>query len=482
MLTRRSALAASGLVIGALAAPASIGKQSGRTKKFKLRIAPTKVEIAPGVEYSTFAYNDSVPGPVLQMREGERVAVEVENMLAASELLHWHGFHIPSYVDGAEEEGTPKIDRFSKRTYSFVPAPSGTQWYHTHMMGAKALMFGAYSGLFGFAIIERRNEPGRYDREVPIAMHHWGPRWVSGQTLRPKDPAHGLEVAYDYGTMNGRLLAHHEPIRVREGERVLFRLLNASATENSWTSLSGHQMQVVALDGQFVPSPQTVDVVLLGPGERADIIVHMNNPGRWILGSAVDAERDKGMAMIVEYAGASGDAKWEPVKRHWEFQPFAHPDGVTSAPDQILPINIDRIAGGTEGYNRWTINGKAWPETDRISLKKGKRYRLHIKNHPDHGHPIHLHRHLFEVASWDGKLCPGLMKDTINVRPNSSAELDFTANANGPTLLHCHQAKHQDFGLMALMLYEGDVEPKHDHAAMMREIESSYCGPKVRPA
>jgi FtsP/CotA-like multicopper oxidase with cupredoxin domain len=445
-----------------------------------LDIGMHRQELAPGIVYPTFAYSDRVPGPVIRLREGKQALFEVRNNTPVPELAHWHGLDIPSDVDGAAEEGTPHVEPFSKRRYLFAPKPVGTQWYHTHAMGMKNLMAGAYTGMFGFFIVEGRDK-GDYDQEVLVAMHHWGAKWVSGGTFRPDQPEHGLEVAYDYGTMNGRLMGHADPVRVKPGTRVLFRLLNASATENTWTALAGHKMRVVELDGHTVPNPREIDVLLLGPGERADVIVEMNNPGKWIFGAAIDAEREKGMGLVVEYAGATGAPNWTAVKRQWDVLQFG--DNMPCAePDDRIELVIGRIPGGPDGHNQWTLNGKTWPETPRIRVQKGKRYRLVYRNETDHGHPMHLHRHRFEIAQYGGKPAKGLFKDTINIRPNSVAELDFVANNPGPTLIHCHQAKHQDFGLMALMMYEGDVEPEMDHAAMQAAMARFYCGPPVPTA
>src|SRR6478752_6429412 len=97
---------------------------------------------------------------------------------------------------------------------------------------------------------------------------------------------------------------------VREGQRVLFRLLNAGATENVRLALPGHRMTVIALDGNPVPSPQGVDVLFLAPAERADVIVEMNRPGVWIFGEVSEDWRRKGLGIVVEYANQRGEPQW----------------------------------------------------------------------------------------------------------------------------------------------------------------------------
>ena len=92
------------------------------------------------------------------------------------------------------------------------------------------------------------------------------------------------------------------PIRVRPGSRVLMHLLNASAVENRTIALPGHEFHVLALDGNPVPNPRSVKVLTLGPGERIDAIVEMNQPGVWILGAIDDATRQGGLGVVVEFA------------------------------------------------------------------------------------------------------------------------------------------------------------------------------------
>jgi FtsP/CotA-like multicopper oxidase with cupredoxin domain len=120
-------------------------------------------------------------------------------------------------------------------------------------------------------------------------------------------PDNGLEVMYAAASFNDKILGHGEPVRVREGERVLFRLLNASATENIRLALPGHRFTVVALDGNPVPTAATVDVVALAPAERADVIVEMKRPGVWIMGEVDDDYRKMGLGIVIEYANERGE-------------------------------------------------------------------------------------------------------------------------------------------------------------------------------
>src|SRR5579862_5619032 len=322
-----------------------------------LRIAPVLVELAPNQVISTIGYNGTAPGPILRMTEGKRTTVEVINDTDVPELVHWHGQMIPPDVDGSMEEGTPMVPAHGRRSYSFVPKPAGTRWYHTHTPAGADLNRGLYTGQFGFLYVDPKNEPGQYDREVFLALHEWQPYFIPENDDEDEDEGppppkgsvkalmmlHGIEVGYRVYSINDKTLGNGEPIRVRQGERLLFRVLNASATENRKMALPGHRFQIVSLDGNPVPTPQTVDVLQLGPAERIDAIVEMNQPGVWVFGCTDDDARDGGMGIVVEYAGQTGKPQWiTPGRSHWDYTILgtnaSHPE-----PDGMLQLSLGKI-------------------------------------------------------------------------------------------------------------------------------------------
>jgi FtsP/CotA-like multicopper oxidase with cupredoxin domain len=109
-----------------------------------------------------------------------------------------------------------------------------------------------------------------------------------------------------------------------------------------------------------------------------------------------------------------------------------------------------------KGFNRWTINGVAFDMMNMkpmFHLKKGKRYRLQLFNASDDIHPMHLHRHSFELIKIGGKHTTGIMKDVAMLGGFQEMEVDFVADNPGLTLFHCHMQLHMDFGFMALFDY-----------------------------
>jgi FtsP/CotA-like multicopper oxidase with cupredoxin domain len=426
---------------------------------FSLKIAPTTLEIKPGVTIKTLAYNGQVPGPVLRLKEGVPVKIDVTNASSDPDLTHWHGLAIDSINDGAMEEGSAMIGVGKTHRYSFTPRPKGTRWYHTHASAYDNLSLGTYSGQFGFLLIEGKNEPGHHDQEVNLAIHHWEGSFVPmAETMQEQSHnmplTSGSDVGYKYATINSHMLGAGEPIRVKQGQRVLMRLLNASATENVVLALPGHKFTVIAMDGNPVPTQKSVDVLSLAVAERVDAIVEMNNPGVWVLGSTKQKAREMGLGIVIEYGGATGAAQWkDPAPGEWDYTQFAN-TAAAPAPDETFVLTF-RDIGPQQGskFDTWTINNKSWPDVEPLTLKDGKRYRMVFRNGSGDQHPIHLHRHTFEVTKIGDRQLSGLLKDTVNLMPLDTVEVDFMANNPGDTLMHCHQQLHMDYGFMMLLKY-----------------------------
>lgn len=393
------------------------------------------------------AYNGQVPGPLIRWPEGKPIAIDVTNRSKLAEIVHWHGQWIPSVEDGAMEEGSPMIAPGATQRYSFEPRPAGFRWYHTHSLAGHHLDRGLYTGQFGCFYVEAKGNPGAFDEEVFLTLHDWNAYMGGGGDA-------SMDALYDYATINGKMLGHGEPLRVREGQRVLLHVLNASATLMHWLALAEHGMTVVAMDGNAVPRPQKMQAVRLAPAERLDLLVEMRNPGVWVLGETRKELRDAGMGVVVEYAGQTGEARWiDPPETEWDYRPFANSAAVASGPDQVIPLLFESKFEGHGEFDYWTINGKSFPKTDTITLKEGKRYRLAMTNKSMDDHPIHLHRHTFEVTNLEGRALSGLQKDVVVVKAGTMAAVDFTARNPGATLFHCHQQTHMDFGFMMLFRY-----------------------------
>jgi FtsP/CotA-like multicopper oxidase with cupredoxin domain len=461
---------------------ASHTKEPAGPADYTLTIAVTPVELAPNRIISTTTYNGQFPGPLLRFKEGTPVTIDIHNQTDTPEQLHWHGQFLPTDVDGAAEERTPFIPAHGSRRIRFVPRPSGLRFYHTHVHARANLSAGQYTGEVGPVYIEPKNDPGGYDREVFLTLKEFEPAFSRGgdmamDFLSPaatvkalkdsgesamkaslaKGMPHGFEVGYGSFTINGRMLGSGEPVRVKQGERVLFHILNGSATEIRSLALPGHTFTVVALDGNPIPKPVAVPGLWLGTAERVSAIVEMNHPGIWIMGDTSDDDRQHGMGIVVEYAGRSGKPQWvAPKPFRWDYAQFGNPAKAAPEPDQVFEMTFAKENAADGGFNRWTINGVAFAE-DRMEpmfrVQQGKRYRLHTRNASDDIHPIHLHRHSFELTRVAGQPTSGVLKDVVMAGGYQELEIDFVADNPGLTLFHCHQQLHMDFGFMALFEY-----------------------------
>ena len=434
-----------------------------------LRIEPVTVELSPERILSTIGYNGASPGPVLRMKEGRQISVDVINNTDVPELVHWHGLLIPSDVDGVEEEGTPFVPPRGQRRYTFTPTPSGSRWYHSHAMAYSDLHQGAYTGQFGFAYIDPASNPGAYDQEHFLALRDWEPFFSSNMEdddddtksgPQPEKPAvlntapNGLEVASMTYSINDKSLGSGEPLRVKAGQRILLHLLNASAIENRRIALAGHRFRIIALDGNPVPTPQFVDAIFIGAGERVDAIVEMNNPGVWILGATDEKTRSMGLGLIVEYENQHREPQWiAPPKTPWDYTLFSNTTTPTKTPDQTIDMAFEKVPGGAGKFNTFLVNGKPYPHGNEFVLKQGARYRLILRNRTDDAHPLHLHRHQLELVDFNGKKTSGIIKDTVVVPFYGRATADFIADQPGLTLFHCHIQAHMDFGFKALFRY-----------------------------
>jgi FtsP/CotA-like multicopper oxidase with cupredoxin domain len=446
---------------------------------YTIRIATGLVDLAPGHIVSTTLYNDQFPGPLLRFTEGQQAVVDIVNDTDTPELVHWHGQAVSSEVDGASEEGTPFVPAHERRRVSFVPRPSGFRFYHTHVMAGADLNRGTYTGQAGPVYIEPKANAGAYDREMFLVLKEFQPSWSRGgdmamdmlagaplKTLQDigkaadaerKGTPKGFEAGYALFSINGRMRGHGEPLRVKQGERILFHVLNASATEIRSLALPGHVFRVLALDGNLVPTPTSVPVLWLGTAERISAIVEMKHPGVWVMGDLADDDRRHGMGLVVEYAGRKGLARWiTPQPFRWDYARFGKSGATSPSPDETIDFTIGKQNAAARGFNVWTLNGSAFSSdamTPMHTLQRGHRYRLKFRNASDDVHPLHLHRHSFELTRIGGKPTTGVMKDVVMLGGFQELEFDFIADNPGPTLFHCHQQVHMDFGFMSLFKY-----------------------------
>ncbi len=392
------------------------------------------------------------------MKEGVPAIVEIINRTEVPEYVHWHGFELPPELDGTEEEGSLAVAAGGRLQYQITPLQAGSRYVHSHAMTMNDLSRGVYSGQFMFVYVEPKRNAGRYDQEIFLSTHEWEPRLAmeaddetaeeDGDEMEPRS----MEIRYGVRSINGKALGHGAPLQVKQGQRVLFHVLNASATENVQLHLPGHTFHVIALDGNPVPRPGAVSLLELGVGERVDALVEMNNPGVWIFGSVVDSVRRSGMGIVVEYANRQGEPRHAPAgDAPWSYLRFGRPAEETPKPDEVIPMRILKTAPDANGRERWSINGEIGSDQKKPKvLERGRRYRLAFNNRSSEAHPLHLHRYTFELVRMGANATAGVKKDVITLQPYQTAEVDFVPREAGLALFHCHQQMHMEMGFKRL--------------------------------
>ena len=464
-LSRRKFLSlGSTVAAGSLLAPGNLWSASA-LPEVSLRIAPCQIEVMPGRLIQTTGYDGSTAGSPICIPEGRPVQVEIHNQSMVKEYVHWHGFSLDAALDGTAEEDSLFVEPASTLRYTLPGQLAGSYYVHSHAMAHHDMTAGMYGGQFAFVYVQPRQEAGNYDREIFITSHEWEPYMVNEmEEQRSIEEMHhlridpeeaeemgegGWDVRYRFASLNGKALGHGEPIRVREGDRVLLHLLNASATENIQIAFPGHEFVVQAMDGRRIPNPTKVAVLDLGVGERIDAIVEMSSPGIWILGSTDEGVRSMGLGIVIEYAGRQGDPVWtDVVAPDWDYTLFGSRG--TKRKGEEISFVLRRLALTEEGAERWTMSDVAGNGQAPAVLRKDNSYRLRVANESNEWHPMHFHRHIFELISFRGKTTAGLMKDTIVVPPYEEVEMLLMPRHAGPALFHCHNQMHMDAGLQTL--------------------------------
>ncbi len=495
-LTRRNFLKLTGLT--ALAAA------SGCRPSRQLRLTPTlfgkpdveialtaqtvQWELAPGKVITAWTYNGSVPGETIRVREGDRVRVIVKNDLPEPTTIHWHSVDVPTTMDGVPDISQPAIPPGETFTYEFEARPAGTRWYHTHFNSAKQLDL----GLSAPFIIEPLTPESPVDREYSLAFDDW----VTGAATPNASPtedgatpalAPGASVgggmmgggmmgsdssggmmggmmgntgpAYDTFTLNGKAFPATEPVKVRQGERVRLRLINASNMQTFAIRLAGHRLRVTHTDGNPLQTPVEVDAVPVAPAERYDVTFVADNPGKWPLYALDPAHTEGGLKTLVVYEGFESDSEAELKYSSaglniWSYDRGAGIDTLPLPQGQGRAYDLT-LSGGMmmASPNEWTINSKAYPDTDILQADLNQLVQVRLFNMSMQAHPFHLHGQSFRVLSLGGQaLSAPLIKDTVDIPAMmGAAEIEFVAFNPGYWMFHCHKPMHMDGGMAMLV-------------------------------
>lgn len=424
---------------------------SSRTIELSLTAAPTRLSLQPGRSTEVMAYNGQIPGPTLELREGDRVTIHFKNELPEPTTIHWHGLHIPASADGSPFYLVMPGARYD---YIFtVPLGSaGTYWYHPHPHHRTGHQ--VTQGLYGAIIVRALDDPlpSSLTEQLLILSDNRFRQDGSLDLPEPSSPQGRLDAENgregDVVFVSGKL---SPTISIRSGEVQRWRVVNASAARIYRLALAGHRLMHVGSDGGLFEEPLEVGEILLAPGERAELLVRGTGaPGSETVLQALPYDR---------YIPQTRPADWK-VPR--DLLTLAY-----SADAPAEPVDIPRLLRAVPALDttkvtarrvfvltQHLINGKHM-DMSRVDARAplGATEIWEIENLVGMDHSLHLHGFQFQVLDRNGVPVPyRSWKDVVNVPRHERARFvvrfdDFP----GKWMYHCHILDHEDHGMMGVL-------------------------------
>lgn len=454
-------------------------RRTGRTTTATLVAAPGTLDLA-GRLVQTSLFNGAIAQEI-RVQVGDELQARLSNRLQAPSTIHWHGLALRNDMDGVPDVTAPPVMSGAQFDYRFIVPHPGTYWFHPHV-GVQL-----DTGLVGALIVEDPDEPLRYDEDVTLVLDDWldGVTSTPGQALEDlrgsgmdmgsmadmdmgsmESNADGMgvsqrqplgedtgDVSYPLHLVNGRPPADPFVVEARPGQRLRLRLINAGSDTAYEFSVGGHQLQVVASDG-FPVEPIVVDSLVLGMGERFDVLVEAGDGAFPIVAAAVGKPGAPAFAVLRAGKGQTPrptlPQRGGRLLQYSDLVPDESVRMSTRPPDRVLSLDLTMKDGG----RAWLINGKRFPDHEPLDLRQGERVRVEFVNRTMMFHPMHVHGHTFGlVGHGAGRNSPGVRKDTVNVLPMQRLTADFDADNPGQWLTHCHNAYHGELGMMTVLSY-----------------------------
>ena len=410
-----------------------------------------------------WGFDGRVPGTPIRCVQGQALDITVSNSLEVPTAVHWHGIRLPNAMDGVAGLTQPAIKPGESFRYQFTPPDAGTYWYHSHVNAYEQVG----RGLYGPLIIEEPSAP-RVDRDLVWMIDDWRLN-DDAQIIDNFGAGHDRSHAGRIGnvpTVNGRF---RDIVKVRTGERIRLRLINASNARNFSLSFGDLKPVVIAIDGQPVKSYQTDKPIVIGAAGRVDLIIDLTgDPGSSV---AVVDDFYRQSFDLTTFVYEDRPVRSSVMESRIELTPstIAEPDVANAMLYEVV------IAGGAMGGLRkarldgewmslreiarlgyvWAINdvvGNKLEMPPLIDTKTGTSIRLKIRNETAFPHPMHLHGHHMKLLAIDEQPLPiPRWVDSPLVMPGTSMDLAFVADNPGRWLFHCHALEHHAAGLGALV-------------------------------
>lgn len=413
------------------------------------------VELREGIPAEVWGYRDgsvdgsriSVPGPTLDVQQGDQVIVHFRNELPESTTIHWHGIRVPNQYDGSDHTQTP-VAPGASFDYLFTAIDEGTYWFHPHVRGDVQVEKGLYAAL----IVHGGPQPDVEAERVFV---------LDDVKLAPDGTLDDSQSDEDImmGRQGNALLVngHVAPtLHAKVGARERWRFVDAANSRFFQLSLPGHPFLVIGWDGGLIPAPYMTDTLLLAPGERYDVIVDLGGADGEVLTmqtlhyDRAPALPDPGPLdlMTIELGGAASARASLPSS--WGLLAAIPTDATT--PSVMLTFH----EAGSPAMRAFSINGEVYPAVTPLVATKDAVAVWNVQDDVGMDHPFHLHGMFFQVLDVDG-VPPAHRgwKDTVIVPRYTTLRFVVRYGEPGHWMYHCHILEHQERGMMGVL----DVMP-----------------------
>ncbi len=410
---------------------------------------------------AVWAYNGTVPGPIIRAKQGEEVRIRFVNNLSQPSTIHWHGIRIENAMDGVAGLTQDPVQPGESFDYVFTPPDAGSFWYHPHARTWEQLA----RGLYGMLIIEERETP-QFDADIALMVDDWrldekgAIHEASFKSMR--DWSHAGRLG-NWLTVNGQSQPGFE---VPAGGRTRLRFANASNARVMPLEIQGGRSTIIAFDGQPVP-PQKIDkdeAIEIAPAQRVDVVLEAPDA----IGHKINLAF-KNRAETLNICTFQTVAPKKPVS-----------SGSISLPENPLDHNLDVenaqevdlvMEGGAMGAMREATykgekmdirelvgEGKVWAfngivgKADKafFTAERGRTVTVNMVNQTSWPHAMHFHGHHFKIIERNGQqVDEPAWRDTVLMHADERVKIIFKADNPGKWMVHCHMLEHQAAGMAA---------------------------------
>lgn len=428
-----------------------------------VRPAPAKVPLmgAGKPETAVWAYGKSVPGPVIRIPRAKPVHIRLENHLDQATTVHWHGIRLANAMDGVPGFTQSAVAPGAAFDYRFTAPDAGTYWYHSHEKSWEQVA----RGLYGPLIVEE-DTPVAVDAEQMFIVDDWrlGEDGAIAQDFGAlHDAAHGGRLG-NWLTVNGVTAPKFD---VRPGARIRLRCISAANARIMAFRFPGVAVHVIAVDGQPLDAPETLeDALLLAPAQRTDLVIDIPS-------DAVGEITIEEVSTSEPIKAATFNVTGTPLRAAAPAEMVRLPANPLSAQSLDLDgaLNVDLVMqGGAMGQlteatyqgqlfdmrtlvqqkgQVWAFNGEAGaPSVPLLHAALGRTVTINMINDTRWSHAMHLHGHHFQVIERDGQPVNGApWRDTELLAPAERVRIAFLADNPGKWLFHCHMLEHHMAGM-----------------------------------